>query len=212
MRKLRARGYRRIGLLTSYSLDERMDRMWTAAYPGIPKLPESQAIPIHLYMDGKEYASPAVWKRTGEMAVKWYRDYKPDAILTTAFSSLLGWLTAAGYRVPQDVAVIKSYSPRRRNARLRNCEPPAKLEWQLPTSWSACSNGANTAFLGSRSESCWKEVGTRAKRQGKKSGSRKPFPSRKLAARYFYNAPWSISFSFLDGESSLKIKTLCPKV
>ncbi|MEJ0001563.1 MAG: hypothetical protein WDO13_21970 [Verrucomicrobiota bacterium] len=32
MRKLRARGYQRIGMVTSNGMDERMDRMWTAAY------------------------------------------------------------------------------------------------------------------------------------------------------------------------------------
>jgi LacI family transcriptional regulator, galactose operon repressor len=109
MRKLRARGYHRIGLLTSYAMDERMDRMWTAAYRAeMPKLPQSKAIPIHLYSDGKKCASERAWSQIGKGALKWYRQYKPDAILTTTFHPLLGWLKAGGYRVPQDVALISA--------------------------------------------------------------------------------------------------------
>ena len=108
MRKLRARGYQRIGMVTSYAMDERMDRMWTAAYRAeLPKLPQSQAIPIYLYMDGKNHDSAAARKQIEKAFLKWYRDYKPEAILTSS-SPVLTWLKAGGYKVPQDVAVVSA--------------------------------------------------------------------------------------------------------
>ncbi len=107
MRKLRARGYRRIGLVTSRATDERMDRMWTAAYRSeLPTL-QSQQIPIHLYLDGKNNDSTASRKQNEKAFLKWFRDYKPDAILTSS-SPITIWLTAGGYRESEDVLVVSA--------------------------------------------------------------------------------------------------------
>lgn len=108
MRQLRVRGYRRIGMVTSYATDERMDRMWTAAYRAeLPTLPQSQAIPIHLYSDGKNNDSAAARKQNEKNFLKWYRQYKPQAILTSS-SPINIWLKAGGYSAPEDVAVVSA--------------------------------------------------------------------------------------------------------
>ena len=108
MRQLRAMGYRRIGMVTAHEMDERMDRMWTAAYRAeMPVLlPASQAIPIHLYSDPMDFSSTASKKNT-ELFLKWYREYKPEAIITSS-SPIAHWLTDAGYSVPKDVAVVSA--------------------------------------------------------------------------------------------------------
>lgn len=108
MRKLRARGFQRVGMVTSHAMDQRMDRMWTAAYRAeLPKLPQSQAIPIHLYFDGKNHDSAAARKQIEKTFLKWYRDYKPEVILTSS-SPISAWLKAGGYQVPRDVAVVSA--------------------------------------------------------------------------------------------------------
>lgn len=107
MRELRAMGYRRIGMVTSYDMNQRMDRMWTAAYNAeVPALPQGKSIPILLlgehprssHMLDASY-HPQVWK--------WYRTYKPDAIITPTVP-VYEWLTEEGVRVPKDVAVVNA--------------------------------------------------------------------------------------------------------
>jgi len=107
MRKLRAAGYRRIGMVTSQEVNERMDRMWTAAYRAeLPRLPQSLQIPIHLYSDDRMRRFPTtVVKDPKLLFLKWYREHKPEAIITST-SPICEWLLEEGYRLPQDVAVI----------------------------------------------------------------------------------------------------------
>ena len=106
MRKLRAAGYRRIGMVTSQEVNERMDRMWTAAYRAeLPQSPKSQDIPIHLYSDGKNNDTPAARKQNEKDFLKWYRKHKPEVILTSS-SPITEWLKAGGHSVPKDVTVV----------------------------------------------------------------------------------------------------------
>jgi DNA-binding LacI/PurR family transcriptional regulator len=108
MRKLRARGYQRIGMVTSYGMDERMDRMWTAAYRAeLPALPLSQEIPIHLYSDGRNNDTTAARKQNEKTFLKWYRKYKPEVIVTSS-SPIVEWLKSGGYQAPDDVAVVSA--------------------------------------------------------------------------------------------------------
>lgn len=102
MRKLRALGYRRIGMVTDHEFDERMDRMWTAAYRAeLPALPGSQSVPICLLPTIPRSAS-GVYDR---MVVDWYRKHRPEAIISPS-TPVYEWLTEAGCRVPDEVAVV----------------------------------------------------------------------------------------------------------
>jgi LacI family transcriptional regulator len=108
MRELRAMGYRRIGMVTSHEMDQRMDRMWTAAFHAeLPTVAGSHSIPVHLYSDLLHRSSAALRKEQLELFLKWYRTHKPEAIITPS-SPVLQWLTAAGYRMPQDVALVSA--------------------------------------------------------------------------------------------------------
>jgi DNA-binding LacI/PurR family transcriptional regulator len=108
MRTLRARGYQRIGMVTSIGMNERMDRMWTAAYRAeLPTVPQSQEIPIYLYSDGKNNDTAAARKQNEALFLKWFRKYKPEVILTSS-SPILGWLKSGGYRAPQNVSVVSA--------------------------------------------------------------------------------------------------------
>ena len=105
MRKLRALGYRRIGLVTSHQVNERMDRIWTSAFLGeLATLPQSQTIPICLFEDPLSSTSA---KRGGEKhtLLRWFREQRPEAIITPS-TPVFEWLTEEGYHVPQDVAVV----------------------------------------------------------------------------------------------------------
>lgn len=105
MRKLRALGYRRIGMVTGYDMNERMDRMWTAAYGAeLPALARSQTLPILLLGDPAQYPR-AQDKDYKKLVLKWYRTHKPEAIITPA-NPVAEWLMEAGYRSPKDVAVV----------------------------------------------------------------------------------------------------------
>lgn len=104
MRKLRALGYRRIGMATAYDMNERMDRMWTAAYRSeLPTPSRGKAIPICLLGEGmRSYPSDQGYK---QQVLKWYRAHKPDAIITPTIP-VAEWLMEEGYQVPKDVAVV----------------------------------------------------------------------------------------------------------
>ncbi len=100
VRELRALGYRRIGMVAASDMNERMDRMWTAAYQAeLPLLSGSRPIPIGLLR-----VHTKADDRYKQQFLKWYRTYKPDAIITPT-SPVWEWLTEEGYRVPEDVAV-----------------------------------------------------------------------------------------------------------
>jgi DNA-binding LacI/PurR family transcriptional regulator len=103
VRELRTRGYRRIGMVTSYKMNQRMDRMWTAAYNSeIANLPNSQTIPNLLLGE-----TPTSDKNYRKLVVKWFRTYKPDAIVTPEIP-VFEWLTEEGHRVPRDVTVANA--------------------------------------------------------------------------------------------------------
>ena len=106
MRELRAMGYRRIGMVTSHEMNERMDRMWTAAYYAAqPVLPVKKTIPILLL---GEHARPSSAPNNFHLQVlKWYRAYKPEAIISPTVP-VAEWLIEAGYRLPKDVAVVNT--------------------------------------------------------------------------------------------------------
>jgi DNA-binding LacI/PurR family transcriptional regulator len=103
MRKLRALGYRRIGMVTSDDMNERMDRMWTAAYRSeLPPTTRSRAVPICLLGTGVHASGSESGDK--QQMMKWFRTHKPDAIITPT-TPVVEWLMEDGYAVPKDVAV-----------------------------------------------------------------------------------------------------------
>jgi len=103
MRKLRSLGYRRIGMVTAHDMNERMDRMWTAAYRSeLPSLPRGKALPICLLGAGSRSPADGEYK---QIVLKWYRANKPEAIITPTVP-VFEWLTEEGYSMPKDVAVV----------------------------------------------------------------------------------------------------------
>ncbi len=106
MRKLRAQGYRRIGLVTSHEMNERMDWIWTAAYRGDLPTPLRGKIPPVCLLKAKAHPGTANLDSDFKPTVlKWYRTHKPDAIITPTIP-VVEWLTEEGYQVPKDVAVV----------------------------------------------------------------------------------------------------------
>ena len=105
MRKLRALGYRRIGMVTSNDMNERMDRMWTAAYHAeLPVTTRSASVPICLLSARTRPSAPSDNPDHKQQLLKWYRTHKPEAIITPT-TPVVEWLTEEGYEVPKDVAV-----------------------------------------------------------------------------------------------------------
>ncbi len=105
MRKCRALGYRRVGMVTSHEFNERMDRIWTAAYLAEkPAEPRSEAVPLCLLEVQGEPATAAD-KDYKQLFLKWYRRHRPDAIITPS-TPVFEWLREEGYQVPKDVGVV----------------------------------------------------------------------------------------------------------
>ncbi len=105
MRKLRSLGYRRIGMVTAHDMNERMDRMWTAAYRSeLPPLPRGKTLPICLLGAGKRTYNPGDGDFK-QLVLKWYRANKPEAIITPTVP-VFEWLSEEGYSMPKDVAVV----------------------------------------------------------------------------------------------------------
>lgn len=94
VRRLRSLGYRKIGFYALHHMDERTDRLWSAAFLSqLRTLSESRAIPLCLPRAGGE---DPFWT--------WYERWTPEAIVTTEHG-VLRWLTKRGLRVPRDVGV-----------------------------------------------------------------------------------------------------------
>ena len=105
MRKMRVLGYRRIGMVASYDMNQRMDGMWTAAYQAeLPTTTRSETIPVCLLgEDGRGDVNGEYKKRL----LKWYRAHKPDAIISPTVP-VYEWLMEEGYHIPKDVAVVSA--------------------------------------------------------------------------------------------------------
>lgn len=83
-------GYRRIGLCTSATDNNRVNNMWLSATLGWQRtLPADATVPPMVTDD---------WNPRTFM--EWFRAGKPDAVLS--FPEVHGWLCAAGVRTPRD--------------------------------------------------------------------------------------------------------------
>jgi DNA-binding LacI/PurR family transcriptional regulator len=107
VRKLRSLGYRRIGL-TLYSVhDERVIHAHYAAYlMEMLRVPPKLQIPIFLE---REYSQKIVAEK-----LKWFRAYRPEAIISSNGTSFDEVMKIEGLRCPEDigsVALGTSYRP-----------------------------------------------------------------------------------------------------
>jgi LacI family transcriptional regulator len=93
-----ALGYRRPALVLDDVIDALVERRFSAGYiTGQRLLRRSQQIPVFGDVTGPGRA---------EMFKAWLRRYEPDVIFTL-YNSVIGWLRAAGLRIPEDVGVIQ---------------------------------------------------------------------------------------------------------
>jgi DNA-binding LacI/PurR family transcriptional regulator len=100
-RMIREKGYKRIGHLTSETLD--CYAFFEAGFlkSQLASAPEDR-IPL-LVLENNPEPNERVLKQIDD----WMKRHRPDAILSTE-GNIVGLLNAAGYRVPEDVAVAAS--------------------------------------------------------------------------------------------------------
>jgi len=91
-RELRAAGRMRIGCVLRHAEDERSRHFWQAAALCAPRLHGGAAIPP-LMLDET---------RSEDEFDKWFRRYKPGAVIGNQPDYVLGWLRKRGLRVPAD--------------------------------------------------------------------------------------------------------------
>lgn len=93
-----ALGYRRPGLVLDDVIDALVERRFSAGYiTGQRTLPKAQQLPVFGDVNGFGRA---------EKFRAWLDRHKPDVVFTL-YNSVIGWLKAAGRRIPEDVGVIQ---------------------------------------------------------------------------------------------------------
>jgi LacI family transcriptional regulator len=91
-------GYRRPGLVLDDVIDALVERRFSAGYvTGQRMLPRGQQIPVFGDVTGPGRA---------EMFKAWLERHRPDVVFTL-YNSVIGWLRAAGLRIPEDIGVIQ---------------------------------------------------------------------------------------------------------
>ncbi len=96
--RARALGYRRPGLVLDDVIDALVERRFSAGFiTGQRTLPRTQQIPVFGDVTGPARA---------EMFKAWLGRHRPDVVFTL-YNSVLGWLKAAGLRIPDDIGVIQ---------------------------------------------------------------------------------------------------------
>jgi LacI family transcriptional regulator len=91
VRRVRAYGYRRIGLIVDHVTDSRTDYGWTGGF-----LSQQQSWPDHDRIPVFHNASSADAKFH-----QWLKRHRPEAIIS--YSRLVRWLDRSGYRIPGDI-------------------------------------------------------------------------------------------------------------
>jgi LacI family transcriptional regulator len=96
--KALALGYRRPGLVLDDVIDDLVESRFSSGYlAGQRRLPKGQQIPVFGDVTGPGRA---------EMFRGWLNRHGPDVVFTL-YNSVLGWIKAAGRRVPDDIGVIQ---------------------------------------------------------------------------------------------------------
>jgi len=93
-----ALGYRRPGLVLDDVIDALVERRFSAGYvAGQRALPRAQQLPVFGDVTGPGRA---------EKFHAWLERHRPDVVFTL-YNSVIGWLKAAGLRIPEDMGVIQ---------------------------------------------------------------------------------------------------------
>jgi DNA-binding LacI/PurR family transcriptional regulator len=92
-RELRAEGRARIGCVMSCAEDERTKHYWQAAALCAPRVHGGAAIPPLMLDDTRSEAA----------FDKWFRRYKPAAVIGNQPDYVVGWLRRRGLQVPADI-------------------------------------------------------------------------------------------------------------
>lgn len=95
--KLKELGYRRIGCAIASAVDESTDKGWSSRY-----FTYQHTLPPRQRLELSPSEGPHVLK---EPFLAWMRKNKPDAVIISD-PQLLGWLKAAGYRIPENLGVL----------------------------------------------------------------------------------------------------------
>lgn len=90
---LHALGYRRVGLAIQASDDSRVKHLWRTGFLGAQSVYEGESVPPLLY---PRYRDPSDF-------LHWYKEHRPDAIISIWQDFPLTWLREHGLRVPEDV-------------------------------------------------------------------------------------------------------------
>jgi LacI family transcriptional regulator len=94
-----ALGYRRPALVIDDVIDALVERRFSAGYfTGQRMLPRAQHVPI--------FDEQANARGEAERFRTWLERHEPDVVFTL-YNNVLGWLKAAGKRVPEDIGVIQ---------------------------------------------------------------------------------------------------------
>ena len=106
MRELRSLGYRRIGLVISSGMDERMDRLWSSAYRSqMAIVPQSQSIPVLTYEDDHPRYRESYYLEGRKLFNTWFQRHRPEVVISTSHF-LPQWADQLGYRIPDDLGVV----------------------------------------------------------------------------------------------------------
>lgn len=104
VRKLHQLGCRRIGLVAPQWIDDRMHRMWSAAYQTqLPKPKKAGEKPLPTLSLGESVEYDDVSQR--KLFSKWVHAHRPDAVIAF-WGSFCGWLKEGGLRVPGEVSFV----------------------------------------------------------------------------------------------------------
>jgi Transcriptional regulators len=94
-----ALGYRRPGLVLDDVIDALVERRFSAGYlTGQRMIPRGQHVPM--------FSDVTAASQEPERFRAWLTQHQPDVIFTL-YNNVLGWLKAAGLRVPEDIGVIQ---------------------------------------------------------------------------------------------------------
>ncbi len=108
VRKLRALGYRRIGLMLYAVHDTRVIHNHHAAYlMEMLRVPAKLQIPVFLEGESSQ--------KSEREKLKWFRAYRPEAIITSNGSGLEGILRSEGLRAPEDIGLVSLGTSDRRS-------------------------------------------------------------------------------------------------
>ncbi|HVU31905.1 MAG TPA: LacI family DNA-binding transcriptional regulator [Opitutaceae bacterium] len=153
------RGYRRIGFVTANREIRRVEHHWLAAFllEQNRRPTEGGNVPPLLMPD---YSDPARF-------ADWYREHRPDVVLSRADREICTWLSHLGRRVPQDVGFLSlNVALKDSSGIVQNREKMGRIAVDvLHTKMLHFERGPDDALCGTVVENTWQE-GRTLRRKG----------------------------------------------